>query len=193
MSRRSARGKRAAPLFLMGMAIMAGGLWLDHMRETGEGWAESLQILPADVLALTGSALGGLMVLVAGWRRLRYGSSHKDSLDAIESPVYEAPRSQDKPMAEWQKRLAEKSRNGTVGFNAPIPGGTDAVMGRRGGVAGRRRFGFGRMIAVTAVLAAFAVAVGVVYVGLPEDTVPNFLARIAATASGMADLGATEA
>ena len=40
---------------------------------------------------------------------------------------------------------------------------------------------------------AFAVALGVVYVGLPEDTVPNFLARIVATASGMADIGANEA
>ena len=184
MSRGSARGRRAAPLFLMGMAVLGAGLWLDHMREGGEGWAEALQVVPADVFALAGSGLGGLMILVACWRRLRNGRADRGSAEAVDSPVYEAPRGQDAPMADWQKRLAQKSRNGTVGFNAPIPGGTDAVMGRGGQVVARRRMGFGRVLAITAVLAAFAVAIGVVYAGLPEDTVPNLLARLAATASG---------
>ena len=168
----------------MGVLLLGGGLWLDLARERGEGWAEVLQIVPEDVLAFAGCGLGGVLILIAAWRRLRNGRADQGSAEAVDSPLYRAPSSQDLPVADWQKRLAQKTRNGTVGHNAPVPGGTDTVLGRKGrsGSGSRRRFGGLRLVAVAAVLAAFGIGVAVVVSGLPEDAVPNFIARIAASA-----------
>ncbi|KIQ68067.1 hypothetical protein [Wenxinia marina] len=44
--------------------------------------------------------------------------------EAIRRPTYyEVPQSQEAPVAEWQRRLAAKTRAGTIGANRLVPGG----------------------------------------------------------------------